>query len=114
MVWEFFSDKEVEGLAPMLVASLDKARKICGFPFKITSGFRPPAHNAEIGGVIDSSHTKGLAADLARPQGDEPLFKMIWALGLAGFKRIEIASRHIHVDVDPGKPQYVMWFGESK
>lgn len=114
MSWKYFTEEEVKGLDPILVAALDMARGICGFPFKITSGYRPPDHNAAIGGVSDSAHTKGKAADIARPKDDEPLYKMIWALGLVGFKRIEIATKHIHVDVDASKPQYVMWFGESK
>ena len=114
MIWKHFSKEEVENLDPILVAGLDMARDICKFPFKITSGYRAPEHNAEIGGVPDSAHTKGKAADLQRPQGEELLFKMLWALGVAGFKRIEVATRHIHVDIDDTKPQYVMWFGESK
>lgn len=109
-----FSDGEVEGLDERLVSKLDDARDVCGFPFKITSGLRQPEANANIGGVPNSSHLKGLAADLARPTEYEPLWKMIWALGLSGFKRIEIATRHIHVDIDDSKPSPVMWYGESK
>lgn len=114
MTYKYFSEEEVAGLDGRLASMLDLARGICGFPFKITSGYRPPEHNTAIGGVPDSAHTKGLAADLARPSEDEPLWRMIWALGLAGFNRIEIATRHVHVDIDHTKPQFVMWFGESK
>jgi len=33
-------------------------------PIKITSGYRCEAHNRDIGGVLGSKHTKGLAGDL--------------------------------------------------
>ena len=113
MSWKHFSDQEVEGLSPALVEKLDLARDICGFAFHITSGLRLPNHNADVGGVPDSAHLKGLAADLRRPVGEDECFKMVWALGLAGCRRIEIATKHIHVDVDDSKPAPVMWFGVS-
>ena len=34
------------------------------FDLKVTSGFRSVAHNAEVGGVPGSLHTKGLAFDM--------------------------------------------------
>ena len=33
-------------------------------PIKITSGYRCESHNRDIGGVLGSKHTKGLAGDL--------------------------------------------------
>lgn len=110
----FFTDEEVKGLNPRLVDLIDEARGFAEIPFILTSGYRNPEHNAEIGGVSDSAHTKGLAVDIKKP--DDPLLalKMVWALGLAGFDRIEIATQHIHVDIDGTKPHPVMWFGVSK
>jgi hypothetical protein len=36
------------------------------FPgLRVTSGYRDPAHNAKVGGVANSWHTKGRAVDLA-------------------------------------------------
>ena len=43
---------------------LDLARDRAGSPFKINSGYRCPAHNKKIGGVDNSAHTKGEAADI--------------------------------------------------
>ena len=37
---------------------LDEARTIAGVPFKITSGYRTPEHNAICGGRVGSSHLK--------------------------------------------------------
>lgn len=112
--WKHFSEEEVSGLNLDLVAMLDLAREICGFPFKITSGLRTPEKNAAVGGVEDSSHIKGLAVDLAAPIEAGLREKMAWSLGLAGFKRIGSYERHFHVDIDAWKDQYVMWFGKSK
>ena len=47
------------------LAKLEKAREIAGIPFKITSGYRTKTHNEEVGGVPNSSHLIGVAADIA-------------------------------------------------
>lgn len=117
--WPFkhFSPEEVDGLEQKLVAMLDEARSLADFPFVIShnGGFRPPDVNAAAGGVPDSSHTRGEAADLKRPPDDFLTMKMCWALGRAGFDRVLIYTKHIHVDVDKSKPSpCVIWMGESK
>lgn len=111
--WRYFSDAEVAGLDPVMVQMLDNARHICGFPFKITSGKRTIEENAKAGGVGDSSHVDGLAVDLATPKEQDLREKMVWALGLVGFRRIGIYDKHFHVDVDAKKKQDVAWFGKS-
>jgi len=111
--YRHFSDEEGNGLDAELMDRLDFARDLCGFPIVITSGLRTPEQNASAGGVSDSSHLLGLAADLHSPTGQFEREKMIWALGRAGFRRIELATKHIHVDVNPNKQQDVAWFGVS-
>lgn len=111
--FRYFSDEEAKGLDGELMARLDVARDLCGFPIVITSGARTPEQNAAAGGVQDSSHLKGLAVDLRAPTGQNEREKMIWALGRAGFRRVGIYDRHIHCDVDPNKAQDVVWFGVS-
>jgi len=54
-----------------------------------------------------------LAVDLRAPTGKNEREKMIWALGRAGFQRIGIYDRHIHVDVDSDKVLDIVWFGVS-
>jgi hypothetical protein len=93
---------------------LDRAREYFGAPITITSGYRSPEHNAEIGGVKDSAHTKGMAADLRRPADPEMCEKLAWALGRAGFDRIGRETRHYHVDTDKSKPSPAWFTGESK
>lgn len=113
MTYKHFKSEEIIGLDERLCIMLDMAREICGFPFRITSGLRTPEDNERVGGVPDSSHEKGLAVDLSAPSDIEPKYRMVWSLGLAGFKRVGVYTRHIHVDIDELKPQYVMWHGES-
>ena len=44
--------------------SLDHARELAGIPFVITSAYRTPEKNKEVGGSENSSHLKGLAVDI--------------------------------------------------
>ena len=89
---------------------LDLARDIAGFPFIINSGFRSIAHNKKVGGVKNSSHLLGWAADLHCGSGQRR-FLMIEALLDAGFTRLGISGKgsFIHVDCDPNKPQMTIW-----
>ncbi|MDO5509542.1 MAG: D-Ala-D-Ala carboxypeptidase family metallohydrolase [Weeksellaceae bacterium] len=51
-----------------LAKSLQALRDSLGVPVLINSGYRSPAHNARIGGVRNSQHVTGRAADItARP-----------------------------------------------
>lgn len=43
---------------------LDPARRVFGGPVSVSSGYRCPKHNAEVGGVGGSQHLKGEAADI--------------------------------------------------
>ena len=81
---------------------LDTARDKAGIPFKITSGYRTESHNAKVGGVANSSHLKGYAADIACTSGSERWI-IIDALIKSGFERIGVAKTFVHVDNDPDK-----------
>lgn len=48
----------------VLLDILQKIRSHFGQRIKITSANRCPAHNAHIGGAVDSQHMKGTAADI--------------------------------------------------
>jgi len=72
------------------------------------SGYRTKAHNAKVGGVDDSSHCGGWAADIAATSGTIK-FQIVNALLKAGFTRVGIANSFIHVDCDPTKPAQVIW-----
>lgn len=109
---KYFKDSEIAGLDPQLVSMLDDAREAAGVPIVITSGFRTPDQNASVGGVSESSHTKGLAVDVRCPN-DQYGKQVAFGLGQAGFKRAGFYDKHIHVDIDMEKPYPAKWTGES-
>jgi len=83
---------------------LDRAREIARVPFVVSSGFRCIAHNRAIGGVENSAHTRGYAADLLARDSRE-FFEMIMALMSQGLDRfVFYPSFRVHVDDDPLKP----------
>jgi len=92
------------------LSMLDDARRIAGIPFRITSGYRTPSHNAYVGGSLPdpmrnkkgSSHLYGYAADIACNSGQQREI-IVAALIKAGFRRIGIAQNFIHCDNDPDK-----------
>jgi hypothetical protein len=117
--WEFFTDREVEGLQHDFIAKLVDARRRTialdpwkkGIPFIITSGYRSPEKNQSILGtdaVPDSAHLKGLAVDLLCKTSEEAGI-ICDALAAAGILRrgIYVNSQwqpvHVHCDVDPEK-----------
>ncbi|QDP55948.1 MAG: putative peptidase M15 [Prokaryotic dsDNA virus sp.] len=85
---------------------LEHARELAGVPFKITSGYRTKDHNAKVGGVPNSSHLIGVAADIAVSGGNQR-YIILNALIKAGFKRLGIAKTFIHCDTDDTKPNSV-------
>lgn len=87
---------------------LDKARHLAGIPFVINSGYRTRAHNRAVGGLKNSAHLDGFAADIRVKTSRERIY-IVGALLEAGFNRIGIANTFIHVDNDPTKPEEVMW-----
>ena len=87
---------------------LDDARGIAGAHFIINSGYRTPKHNRRVGGVENSSHLKGCAADI-RVTSSSERWKIVDALIKVGFNRIGIAKSFIHVDNDPSKTENVIW-----
>lgn len=113
-IHEFDSPDEVGSAANTMDSTflqmLDDARGIAGIPFRITSGFRTPSHNAYVGGVLPnpdkgikgSSHMYGYAADIHCNTGADREI-IVAALIKAGFRRIGIANTFIHTDNDPDK-----------
>jgi hypothetical protein len=110
--WKFFTDAEVAGLQGNLPAMLDMARGTAGVPFVIT--FTTGGQHCG-----NSAHYKGLAVDLglghldAGFPRDNVRGEMLRGLYAAGFKRVEIAPAHLHVDIGqpPEYPSPVTWIG---
>ena len=95
-------------MQPSFLNAIDKARDAAGVPFVITSGYRCAEHNAAVGGVENSAHVKGCAADIACSSSTQR-FAIICGLLTAGFSRIGIADGFVHCDNDKNKPEGVIW-----
>lgn len=113
--YRYFTDEETLGMLPDICFKLDRAREFFGNAIELTCGYRNPEHNKEIGGVPDSAHTKGMAADVKAPIDPFQREKLMWAFGAAGFRRVESAPRHFHVDIDDlTKPSPAFFQGDDK
>ena len=53
-----------ENIETLVTEVLDPARQRYGGPVLVNSGYRCPKHNAEVGGVPNSQHMRGEAADI--------------------------------------------------
>lgn len=96
-----------------LLDALQSVRDILQSPMSISSGYRCPTHNAQIGSRKGSSHTKGLAADILVPSSTAG-FSLMRAVMLSGkFQRIGFGQKGkslvMHLDVDKDKVQNVLW-----
>lgn len=90
------------------MSKLNLARGFSGIPYHINSGHRCEEHNQEVGGEENSSHLKGIAADISCDNSRQR-FLIIKALRMSGFHRIGIAKNFIHVDEDKSKDRDVIW-----
>lgn len=81
-----------------LVDALERLRRIRGGrPLTIISGYRSASHNAAVGGVKNSQHLYGRAADI--PAG----YATVGEAARAGFTGIGSQGPWaVHVDVRPG------------
>lgn len=66
-------------LTTLIGRLLDPVREAWGNPIRVTSGFRSPVLNKTVGGVTNSQHISGEAADLTAgsPEANRRLFDMI-------------------------------------
>lgn len=123
MKFKYFTHKEfdcnsgegrgVDNMNESFICMLDDARERAGIPFNITSGYRTPEYNKALmeqgyKTSKDSSHTKGIAADISTPNSTSR-YKILDALLKTGFNRIGIGNTFIHCDTDTNKIQNVTW-----
>ncbi len=83
MKYGFFDEKELQSrdgkpspfqkvVRPELLHLLNRIRKAWGRPIIVNSAYRSPEHNQAVGGVVNSFHVQGLAADI-RPERQKDL-----------------------------------------
>lgn len=91
---------------------LEPLRKAYGKPITVTSGYRCPVLNKAVGGVANSQHTKGEAADLSVGSTAEnrKLFDLIRQLKLPYDQLIdEYGMRWVHVSYSPRNRRQVIY-----
>jgi len=89
-----------------LIRLLERMRRQIEQPLYVSSGYRCPRHNKDVGGAPESLHLAGMAADVQASTSIEHLAKVAEAVGAGG---IGLYPRHLHVDV--GEPDR-RWEGE--
>jgi uncharacterized protein YcbK (DUF882 family) len=101
---------EIQHLHPDLLAVLTQLEHRMGFELHITSGYRDPIHNADVGGVPKSEHTDDPAqgADV-QCQRSATRYKMLRELLSMAVRRIGIGNTFIHIGISLEKPQNVAW-----
>lgn len=82
---------------------LDEARHLAGIPFRLSSTYRAGDPR---------SHGRGKAVDIAATESRDR-FHIVRGALLAGFRRIGVYDRHVHLDADPSLSPDVMWWGTS-
>ena len=84
---------------------LDMAQVIrdeLGVPVRVNSGYRCEEHNRNVGGVKNSKHTKGQAADLSCSLGSTKMFEAVKKLHAEGkLPQLDYCIKYktfIHID----------------
>ena len=85
-----------------LIKGLQVIRDYFGKALNITSGYRCPSHNSEVGGAKNSYHMKGMAADVYI-NGVTPLEIAQYAESTGLFNGIGRYGTFVHLDVRPSK-----------
>lgn len=86
-------------ISPRLIQVLERIRHYLGdIPLEINSGVRCPAHNANVGGVYNSRHVIGDAADIALPEGLDSTY-LADVAKKCGADGIGIYEWGVHVDM---------------
>lgn len=81
--------------------ALDRLREAVGQPLELSCAYRCPEHNREVGGVENSQHVLGTAADILVPNGMtvDGLADTAANLGLFDGIGRYYDSEFVHVDV---------------
>lgn len=97
-----------------LIEFLQKIRDHFGKPLHISSGYRCPVHNRNVGGATGSRHGKGMAADIYI-NGVEPaeIAKYAESIGIKGIGLYETKNDGFFVHIDTRDSKY-FWYGQAQ
>lgn len=84
-----------ENIRALVDNVLDPARRKLGKPVFVNSGYRCEKHNKEVGGVTNSQHMKGEAADLRIDGKPEKLARIIVENGV--YDQVIVYPTFVHV-----------------
>jgi uncharacterized protein YcbK (DUF882 family) len=90
-----------------LAQALQELRDLAGSPIVITSGYRCPIHNRNVGGAQYSQHMQGTAADLwSKTLTVNELLVLAEKVPAFANGGIGKYSRWIHVDIRQGRARW--------
>lgn len=105
-------DADAKNLLVLCTTLLEPVRELLGTPLKINSGYRSPQLNAAVGGVLNSAHMEGRAADFVTPQMDLNVAfekiaqsKMQWDQLIWEWNKVGSQWIHIAIPRDGEKPR---------
>jgi uncharacterized protein YcbK (DUF882 family) len=91
-----------------LIHILEAIREDYGRPMIINSGCRCPDYNSAVGGVPNSAHTRGTAADV-HVAGGYNRRKLVDLAVMNFASGIGVANTFVHIDVDDVLPRPSIW-----
>lgn len=102
-----------QGMSTVLLERLDKLRELYGRPIMVSSAYRCPVHNANVGGVPNSQHVMGTACDIYVDGDYEEFYNLVRVSNLFDGVGHYPYSQFVHVDVrDNGNsPNCYLWEG---
>jgi uncharacterized protein YcbK (DUF882 family) len=109
---KYFSTKEFENgsdkeffIEQELIDKLDKLREEFGESLTITSGYRSPAYNKQIGGAPSSQHCLGKAVDIRPTVSSKEKLDKLYLLCEKYFEAVGDGRNKgfVHVDLRVGK-----------
>lgn len=87
--------KETAALERLVDNVLDPLREMYGKPVRVTSGYRCPKLNRLVGGVVNSHHTYGYAADIVGfDRSKDETRKLFVLLRDGGFRFTQLIWEH--------------------
>lgn len=106
MLTEHFAVKEFEckcgcgqiKVDPILLIKLELLRQYIDTPIIVNSGYRCTVHNKNVGGVENSLHLKGKAADITVSNKDKFLELVYWAGYVFKNNGVGYYPNFVHVD----------------